>query len=241
MADVWDSALKGATATHVMAVLGNSADDDGRNCYPGTRLIARRARVSERTVIRTIGELEAGGWLQVLARGSGAGNRSEYRLNVERLHAQAESWRAETRTRKGCHGVTLLPGRKKVTRGKQKGDNGAQKGDIDGAPLYVLPVNDPSGDPLPPNPLPREGARAVELDSAVDQVCSALGFGNRRRRPLLRRVIELAEEKGGPPATIALAMIAAWRRKLELGSLLRPMSVAGFFGDGYWRDEKSWA
>src|SRR5690242_14887936 len=85
MADVWDSALEGATATHVMAVLANSADDDGTNCFPGTRLIARRARVSERTVIRTIQDLESAGWLKVLQRGSGAGNRTEYRLNVQRL------------------------------------------------------------------------------------------------------------------------------------------------------------
>lgn len=244
MADVWDSAMKGATAVHVMAVLGNSADDDGTNCFPGTRLIARRARVSERTVIRAIQELEQEGWLCVIRRGSGAGNRTEYRLNVHRLHEQAEQTREEERRRKGCHGVTLFSERKRVTLTTQKGDIGDTKGDIDGAPLFVLPVSDTSRDPSPPAPpLPREGEHELALTRAVDQVSSALGISNRRRRGPVRHAIALAMEKGEPAPTVALAIISAVREQDELhlrGRLKFKFSLQRFLGEGIWRDRNRW-
>jgi hypothetical protein len=244
MADVWDSALEGSTAVHVMAVLANSADDDGTNCFPGTRLIARRARVSERTVIRTIQDLERDGWLWVIQRGLGKGNRTEYRLNVNRLHAQAETTRAEEQERKRCHGVTFTRGRQKVTPTQRKGDIGAAKGDIGDAPLYVLPVIDTSPDPSPPNPLPREGARELELARAVDQVCSALGITNRRKHKPVRYAIAMAAEKGELPATIALDMIAAVRDqdRLHLDRALKyKFGLEKFLGLGIWRDRDRWA
>jgi hypothetical protein len=94
MADVWDSELEGSTAVHVMAVLANSADDDGTNCFPGTRLIARRARVSERHGDSNDPGSRAGGLAVGYPAWLGKGIRTEYRLNVNRLHAQAEKTRA---------------------------------------------------------------------------------------------------------------------------------------------------
>jgi hypothetical protein len=244
MADVWDSELEGSTATHVMAVLANSADDDGTNCFPGTRLIARRARVSERQVIRTIKALEDGGWLWILQRGSGKGHRTEYRLNVNKLHVQAEKTRAAEQERKRCHGVTFSRSKQRVTPERSKGDICAAKGDIGGGPLYVLPVIDTSHDPTPPNPLPREGAREIEFDRAVDQVCSALGIANRRKRRPLRLAIELAAEKGDLPAGIALEMISAVRDQDRLhleGALKFKFGLDKFFGMGIWRNRDRWA
>jgi hypothetical protein len=248
MADVWDSALEEPTATHVMAVLANSADDDGTNCFPGTRLIARRTRVSERTVIRTIQELEHGGWLWVVQRGLGQGNRTEYRLNVQRLHEQAEQTREEER-RKRCHHVTFRSdktGKRKGDTGTAKGDTRAAKGDIDVAPLFVLPVSDPSGYPTPPNPLPREGVRELELERAVDPVCSALGIDSksRRRRRPVKAAIANAAEKGELPATIALEIIAAVRdqAKLHLEGMVKfQFGLEKFLGLGIWRDRDRWA
>lgn len=249
VADVWDSAIESSTAVHVMAVLANSADDDGTNCFPGTRLIARRARVSERTVLRTIQELESEGWLWVLQRGNGKGHTTEFRLNVERLHTTAEKTRAEERERrrKGCHRVTLSTRQKRVTTGTAKGDTGARKGDIGDTPfLYVLPVSDTSGDPYTPYPLPREGERELAVDRATDQVCSALGIpgDQRRKRKLVRSVIVLAEEKGELPATVALAIIAAVRLqdRLHLERKLKfKFGLHKFLGEGIWRDENRWA
>lgn len=244
MADVWDSAMKGATAVHVMAVLGNSADDDGTNCFPGTRLIARRARVSERTVIRTIQELEREGWLCVIQRGSGAGYRTQYRLNVSRLHEQAEQTREEERRRKGCHHVTFPDERKRVTITTKKGDTGIGKGDIDGLPLFVLPVSDPSQDPLPPNPpLPREGEHELALNRAVEQIRNALNVSSRRELKLVRSQVALACEKGDEAPTIALGMIAAVREQDRLyaaGELKYKFGLRKFIGLGLWCNRDSW-
>jgi len=246
MADVWDSYLEGPTATHVMAVLANSADDDGTNCFPGTRLIARRTRVSERTVSNTIQELEQGGWLWVIQRGLGRGNRTEYRLNVQRLHEQAEKRREEER-KKRCNHFTFSAeetGKRKGETGAGKPETGAAKGETDVGPLFVLPVSDSSGDPSTPFPLPREGVRELELDRAVDQVCSALGIANRRKRRPIQQAISLAAEKGELPASIALAMIAAVRDQDEL-HLARQLKfkygLEKFLGLGIWRDQNRWA
>lgn len=241
-ADVWDSAMEGSTAVHVMVVLANEADDDGMNCFPGTRRIARRARVSERTVIRTIQELEADGYLRIGVRGRGAGRFSEYYLNVNRLREEAEKKRAEERAakyQKGCHGVTFSA-KRKVTLAQAKGDIGAGKGDIGAAPLFVLPVNDSLEDLLP-QPLAREGRRETEIGYAVDQVCSALGVANRRKRRLLADVIALEAEKGELPPTIALAMIAAWNAQAANSHRLRvKFGLVKFFGEGVWKDQRRW-
>jgi Helix-turn-helix domain len=269
MADVWDSLLPGCSAVHVMQVLANEADDDGMNCFPGTRLIAERSRVSERQVIRIVQQLEADGYLQIGVRGQGAGVFSEYHLNVRRLHEEAEITRERRREErlkkkfgKRCHGVTFLPGRnlaKKGDTGTGKGDTRAKKGDICDAPLFVLPVKDPSetkthtaalsapqraeNRPLG-TPLPRESVCALEtsaaLDRAADQVCSGRDITNARRWQVVRRAIAARADKGDEPPAVALAMLAALKRKDELGEQLRPCGLDRFLGDGMWRDEKRW-
>ena len=210
-----------------MAVLAEAADDDGMNCFPGTRRIARKSRLSERQVIRTIQGLEAQGWLWVIQRGAGTGHLTEFKLNIDRLHETAEVTRAKEREER-CHGVTLRNRKKwvqnpkgKVTSAQGKGDIGAGKGDIGDMPLFVLPGRDPVKDPTPPAPLTREGARETELDRAVDQVMSALAIANRRKRKLLWGVIALEATKGDPLPTIALRIIEAWRRQAAVSHLLR--------------------
>ena len=236
MADVWDNGPENANEVAVLVCLANFADDDGGNCFPGVRRIARMTRYSERTVIRVLARLERDGWMRILQRGNGAGNTSEYLIDAEHLRDGVE---------KGCHGVTLSKSQKRVTTATKKGDNGNKKGDIDDNPphpLFGRSVIEPSVDPSPPSPLAGEGVAAREraIELAVDQVCSALGIANRRKRRLLGRVIELEAEKGELPPTTALAMIAAARRKAEMGHLLRPCGLDKFFGEGIWRDERAW-
>lgn len=173
MSDVWDSELRGPTATHVLVALANEADDDGRNCFPGLRRIARRARVSERTVIRTIQDLEREGWLKVIERRHGPRAYNMYELNAERLQEQAARTRSADRARKGDmvsysrrpnkaarkpgkdDTVSHSPATKKVTSARRKGDIGDGKGDIGDRALYVLPVlpvKAPTTPPAPPLP-----------------------------------------------------------------------------------------
>lgn len=225
-----------------MLALANSADDDGTNCFPGTRLIAERARISERTAIRTIQKLTREGWLWVIqCGGMGVGHKTEYRLNAERFRDQAIVNRRKRAERKGRRGVTLRNQRRRLTLATVKGDTRAEKGDIDGAPLFVLPVSDSSGEPTPPAPsLPRGSERDRELDLATEQLRNALSVENPRVLRMLRRVVALAAEKGEPPATIALAMIAAVREQDE-ACLKYKFGLRKFFGEGIWRDKSRWA
>jgi hypothetical protein len=78
----------------------------------------------------------------------------------------------------------------------------------------------------------------------VDQVCSALGIANRRKRRPVRLAIELAAEKGDLPATIALEMIAAVRDQDRLyleGALKFKFGLDKFLGMGIWRNRDRWA
>jgi hypothetical protein len=240
MADVWDYGPEDSTEVSILVCLANFADDEGMNCFPGTARIARMTRYSERTVIRVLARLDRDGWMRILQRGAGAGHLSEYRIDVGKLNARAQE--------KGCHGVTLLKNRKRVTLTTRKGDTHAKKGDIDDNPPYPLfgrSVIDPSETrtplaPLALVPIAKGEEERIAIERAVDQVCSALGIANRRKRRLLGKVIAMRAEKGEPTPTIALAMIAAANKKAKMAQLLRPMGLDRFFGEGVWLDEDRW-
>ena len=244
MADVLDSAVEERTALLVLLALADAADADGTNCFPGTRRIARQARASERTVTRTIQELEREGLLWVIQQGLGSGNRTEYRLNVRRIHDEAEAAREADRARKRRHGDTFRKSGRKVTWATGKGDTGARKGDNGDRPLDVLPGITQKPDPPPPvSPsLPRGSERDAELTRAVDQVTSALGLGRRKRR-MVQEQLALAAEKGEPAAASALAMIVAVRDQDALhleGKLKYKYGLQKFVGEGLWRQRDRW-
>jgi hypothetical protein len=91
----------------------------------------------------------------------------------------------------------------------------------------------------PPYPLASEGECGVE--AAIDQVCNALAIANGRKRRLFRQAIELERNKGEPPPTTALAMIAAWRKQEASSEQLSvKYGIEKFFGNGYWKRERSW-
>lgn len=227
MSDVWRSNIDDATQVAVMICLANFADDDGANCFPGIARIARMTRYSERTVIRVIAQLERDSWITV-QHGRGRGVRSEYQVNVALL--------------KTCQAVTFSQGRKKVTLTPVKHDTGARKHDNDGFPPHPLlgrSIKEPSGEPTPVVPI-----KMGTSESAVDQVCSALAIANPRKRRLIRNVIAMEADKGEPPPTIALALIAAYRRQCDLHvrrCLKFKFGIDKFFGLGHWKDENSWA
>jgi hypothetical protein len=108
-------------------------------------------------------------------------------------------------------------------------------------PLLGGPLLFPLKSPHPQTPSLREGADASRgLELAVDQVSSALAIANRRKRKLLRNVIALECEKGEKEPTVALALIAACRKKAEMGRFLCRCSLTEFLGEGLWKDEQRW-
>jgi hypothetical protein len=67
------------------------------------------------------------------------------------------------------------------------------------------------------------------------------GFTAHRLRPVLAAVIEQEADKGEPPPTTALAMIAAWSSYILQGEKLRcKWGARRFFAEGYWRESESW-
>lgn len=238
MADVYDSALTCPVQLAVMLYVGNCANDQGENAFPGIATIACKTRYSERTVIRKLAELEKHGWITVVKRGGGRPKEGDdrshktcYRVNMAKV--------------KGCLAVTVSEKTKRVTAATKKGDSQTQKGDFHDNPpdpLIGVSVIEPSKN-LFPQP-PQAGAvDDSQFKFAVDQVFNALSIaeGQRRRlRVLFRDVIALEATKGALPATTALAMIAAWRRKAELSHVLLPCGFEKFFGRGIWKDERQW-
>lgn len=76
---------------------------------------------------------------------------------------------------------------------------------------------------------------------AVDQVMQGCAFTARRLRPALAAVIQQQADKGEPPPTTALAMIAAWKSFTNQGERVRfKWGARRFFAEGYWRNSESW-
>jgi hypothetical protein len=86
----------------------------------------------------------------------------------------------------------------------------------------------------------------LAIERGTDQVASALNIAEeqRRKRRLIQSAIRRAAEKGDPPATIALDMIAAVREQDELHlrrQLKFKFGLQKFLGEGIWRDRNRWA
>lgn len=237
---VWDSTLEDAAAAAVLLYLANCGDDDGMNSFPSVKRIAIRARYSERTVKRVIAQLAMDGWISIVERGGGKGHTSAYEINVEKLQR--------------CQRVTVVQRRQTVPRRAGIGATGARigaNGDNPPHPLIGRTVRETSGNRTPQPPAEQGvmrfpgGGVASPLDHAADQVCSALGISDerRRKRRMVHGAIARAAEKGELPATIALGMIAAVRKQAaehEQGLLRGQYGLDKFLGDGIWREENRW-
>lgn len=223
-----------ATEVDVLSKLASHANDEGQSCFAGVPRIAKLVRRSERTVQRTIDKLEQAGFIAV-RRGDGKGNLTQYEINVEKL--------------KGCQDVTLLPKAKRVTSVQERVTLTPAKGDIDDGPLFrrnVVKQKASKNSPVVPAGGDGVGV-AVDraVNRAVDQVSSALDIAEnqRRRRRMIASAVKRACEKGDPPPTVALAMIAAVQEQQELflrGELKFPYGLDKFLGLGLWRDRDRW-
>ncbi len=78
-----------------------------------------------------------------------------------------------------------------------------------------------SNTPKPPHGGGGVDLNSDELDRAVDQVMDGCGFVRKRLRPVLRAAVKQRRDKGEDAATVALAMIEAWKEQTLRGDLLR--------------------
>ena len=77
---VWDHSMSEGTDRLVLLALADSADDNG-SCWPSVLTLARKTRVSERTVRRSIRTLEALGELHTVLGSGTTSNR--YRIMLD--------------------------------------------------------------------------------------------------------------------------------------------------------------
>lgn len=73
------------TETLLMLALADYADQTGK-CWPSKETLARRSRVSKRTVDKYINKLSENGWLEITYLGGRKSN--VYTLNIDKIHAE---------------------------------------------------------------------------------------------------------------------------------------------------------
>lgn len=78
---VLSGAPVGPVKTLLLVVMADFADDDGW-CYPSVATLARKVRISERTVQRAMREMQADGLLDILEN-AGPGGSNRYRVNTD--------------------------------------------------------------------------------------------------------------------------------------------------------------
>lgn len=165
MADVWDFGPDDPIDNSVLLRLANHCNDQGRQCFPSIAEVAKKVRRSERTVSRSIAQLEADGWLTV-ERGVGQGKTSHYVINTAMLKTRQAVTFPEDEGGQ--------PRQQKVTATTTKGDSG----DKPLEPLNGVTVKEPSGEPsqTPPVPLMPANLRLVNPEAGGELVAAVWLF-----------------------------------------------------------------
>lgn len=182
MADVWDYGPDDPVDNSVLLRLANHCNDEGRNCFPSITDIARAIRRSDKTVSRSISQLEDDGWITV-KRGVGKGNMSQYIVNIERL----KGGQSDLITQSTKRGLSVL---QKETLCPPKGDSHGKPPH----PLIRVTISEPSKEPSIPSLAPKG---KIVIPSFVDPEVW-LGFTEMRKDngwPLKGRALTLIINK----------------------------------------------
>jgi predicted transcriptional regulator len=77
---LWENSPASGTDLLVMLAIADNADDSGGNAWPSMRTLARKCRISERSVQRAIRSLQAAGLLMIE---ESAGRSGTHRFTVD--------------------------------------------------------------------------------------------------------------------------------------------------------------
>lgn len=243
--DAYRTRLGNLTAKSVLVLIVDEANAEGL-AFVGLDRVATLTEINKRTALRIVqvfGEIDLVTRTEAWLKGK---RMPAFQVNLTKLgldlcSAFAVAY-AGAQRKKGCGkrlsdmGSTVSETRSSVSETAPSVAETFPPHPHIGGPLLF-----PLRSPTPVVPLQGTGATELAIERAVDQVCSALGIANRRKRKLLADVVRLEAEKGDPPATVALSMIAAWNRQAQMSHLLhRKFGLVNFFGLGIWKDERRW-
>lgn len=105
---VWDGFPVGGSKMMVMLALSDWCNDEGGSLYPSISRLAEKVRLQNRQVQYILRELEAEGYLAVVANVGGGrhGTTRHYQLNVQMLRSQAEAREAIRTGAVECRGAS---------------------------------------------------------------------------------------------------------------------------------------
>ncbi len=232
----------------VAMILADSHQDKAKAyTFPAVATIAADAVMDERVCRRILGALERKGVIfRERAERQGRGQMTYYRF-------PALDGEAKTQLQKGDTMSSFFSG--------ERGTEGGPKGDKNGVAYKEEQKQEQKQKQLPLIPSLHEGSapvqatraaalspssaaqssRSAAIDRALEQIANALSITRRRTLREIRKQIALEADKGEPPATIALEMIAAFRKQSENEHQLRAhYGPEKFFGLGIWKDTRRW-
>jgi len=246
--DAYRTRLGNPTAKEVLALVVDEANAEGL-AFVGLDRIVYLTEVKKRTVLRVLQVFELIGLVnqtEALLKGE---LRSAFQVDLGKLNSDLREAYAVAYT--GVQGKPFGVRRSDAVRSvaaTRKSVAATRKRVAATQPPHPLIGRSPLLPFVSPTPVvPASGdARACDpaVERSVDQVMSALGLSNRRKRKPVLLAIELAAEKGELPATIALDLIAAVRGQDEehlRGRLKFKYGLEKFLGLGIWRDRNRWA
>ena len=105
---VWDNGPQARSEMIVLMVLADCADAETGSCFPSIAHIARNARMSERTVQRTLSALQSEGWIiiQPNTRKNGSTSSNVYVIQFEALQLTPFVRDRTSRNKGGCQNGT---------------------------------------------------------------------------------------------------------------------------------------
>jgi len=103
MTAVWESGPQEPSKRFLLLALADHASDAGANCFPGLDLLAEKTQISIRQVQRLLRQLETDGWIAILKVGDGRGHRTEFLIDLRRLHLVKGDTVTPLQNKKGCH------------------------------------------------------------------------------------------------------------------------------------------
>jgi hypothetical protein len=241
--DAYRTRLGNLTAKSVLVLIVDEANAEGL-AFVGLDRVASLTEINKRTTLRIVqvfGEIDLVNRTEASLKGRVL---PAFQVNLAKLGLDlaSEFEQAHRRAQRKVAGAECLRDMRASVSATLQSVSATSRSVSETLPPHPL-LGGPLVFPLRSRPQTPTDVGADEnrsLELAVDQVSSALAIANRRKRKLLRNVIALECEKGEKAPTVALALIAACRKKAEMGRFLCRCNLTEFLGEGLWKDERRW-